>query len=115
MAMNADDELTMLREQRRIALQQQFEQQADAEIQAQAEAQTASQLDQAMKTILSPDARSRLASLNLVNPDMSTAVKNHLATLAGDRQITTPVNDEQLKRILAGLNQQKRETSIRRL
>lgn len=119
MAINADDELTMLREQRRIALQQQLEQQAatqaDAEIQAQADAQTAAQLDQAMKTILTPDARSRLASLNLVNPEMSTAVKNHLATLAGGNQISTPVNDEQLKRILAGLNQQKRETSIRRL
>ena len=61
MARNGNDELTMRMEQRRIALQQQFEQQAakqaDAEIQAQVEAQTASQLDQAMKTILSPDAR----------------------------------------------------------
>ena len=57
-----------------------------------------------MKTILTPDARSRLASLNLVNPELTTRVKTHLATLSNDNKIATPVNDQQLKRILGGLS-----------
>jgi programmed cell death protein 5 len=119
MAINAEDELTQIREQRRIELQQQLEQQAaaqaEAEIDAQTEMQKSQALDAAMKTVLAPEARSRLASLNLVNPEICTKVKSYLASLANDNKIQIPVSDDQLKQILVGLNQQKRETSIRRL
>ena len=119
MAINVEDELTQIREQRRIELQQQLEQQAatqaETEIDAQAEIQKSQALDSAMKTVLTPEARSRLASLNLVNPEICTRVKSHLASLANDNRIEIPVSDNQLKQILAGLNQQKRETNIRRL
>jgi len=119
MAINAEDELTQIREQRRIELQQQLEQQAaaqaEAEIDAQVEMEKSQALDAAMKTVLTPEARSRLASLNLVNPEISTRVKSYLATLANDNKIQIPVSDDQLKQILVGLNQQKRETNIRRL
>ena len=119
MANPVDDELAQLREQRRIELQQQIEQQAstqaDAEVQAHQEAQNSAALDTAMKTVLEPEARSRLASLNLVNPELTTKVKSHLATLASQNKITTPVSDEQLKRILGGLNENRREMSIRRI
>ena len=65
--------------------------------------------------MLTPDARSRLASLNLVNPELTTRVKTHLATLAKENRIAIPVNDDQLKKILAGLSESKRETKIRRI
>jgi programmed cell death protein 5 len=119
MSISGDDELAQLREQRRLELQQQIGQQAtvqaDAEVQAQQDAQNHAALDSAMKTVLTPEARSRLASLNLVNPDLTTKVKSHLATLAGQNKIATPVSDEQLKRILGGLNENRREMSIRRI
>ena len=63
MSTSHDDELNMLREQRRAALQQQLEaqaaQQADAEVQAQQAQVQAAQLDGAMRTLLSNEARSR--------------------------------------------------------
>ena len=87
----------------------------DAEIEQQTQASAVAELDKSMKTILTPEARSRLASLNLVNPELTTRVKTHLATLANEQRISTPVNDQQLKRILAGLSEGRRETSIRRI
>ena len=119
MTLSADDELAKLRAQRMAQIQSQLEEQAaaqaDAEIQKESQQAAVAQLDAAMKTILTPDARSRLASLNLVNPELTTRVKTHLASLSNDNKIATPVNDQQLKRILAGLNENRRETSIRRI
>ena len=119
MTQNADDELARLRAERMAQIQTQIEEQAaaqaEAEIQQESKNAALAQLDAAMKTILTPDARSRLASLNLVNPDLTSKVKSHLATLSTEKRIATPVNDIQLKRILAGLSEAKRETSIRRI
>ena len=119
MTLTADDELANLRAQRMAQIQSQLEEQAaaqaDAEIQQQTQAAAVAELDNSMKTILTPDARSRLASLNLVNPELTTRVKTHLATLSSENKIATPVNDQQLKRILAGLSEGRRETSIRRI
>ena len=119
MTQSADDELAQLRAQRMAQIQSQLEEQAaaqaDAQIQEESQQAAMAQLDAAMKTILTPDARSRLASLNLVNPDLTTRVKSHLATLSNDNKIATPVNDMQLKRILGGLSENRRETSIRRI
>lgn len=119
MTLSADDELAQLRAQRMAQIQSQLEEQAaaqaDAEIQQESQQAAMAQLDAAMKTILTPEARSRLASLNLVNPDLTTRVKTHLATLASEKKIATPVNDQQLKRILGGLSEGRRETSIRRI
>ena len=119
MSLSADDELAQLRAQRMAQIQSQLEEQAaaqaDAEIQKESQQAAIAQLDAAMKTILTPDARSRLASLNLVNTELTTRVKTHLATLSNENKIVTPVNDLQLKRILGGLSEGKRETSIRRI
>ena len=119
MTQSADDELAQLRAQRMAQIQSQLEEQAaaqaDAQIQKESQQAAMAQLDAAMKTILTPDARSRLASLNLVNPELTTRVKSHLATLSNDNKIATPVNDMQLKRILGGLSENRRETSIRRI
>ena len=119
MTVSADDELARLRAQRMAQIQTQLEEQAaaqaEAEIQQESQQAVLAELDAAMKLILSPDARSRLASLNLVNPELTTRVKSHLATLSNENRISTPVNDDQLKRILAGLSESRRETRIRRI
>ena len=119
MTVSADDELAKLRAQRMAQIQSQLEEQAaaqaEAEIQQESQQAALAELDAAMKQILSPDARSRLASLNLVNPELTTKVKSHLATLSNENRISVPVNDDQLKRILAGLSENRRETRIRRI
>ena len=119
MAQSADDELANLRAQRMAQIQAQLEEQAaaqaDAEIENETQQAALAELDGAMKRILNPDARSRLASLNLVNPELTTRVKTHLATLSNENKIAIPVNDLQLKRILGGLSEGRRETRIRRI
>ncbi|HIH57761.1 MAG TPA: hypothetical protein HA287_05165 [Candidatus Poseidoniaceae archaeon] len=119
MAQSADDELANLRAQRMAQIQAQLEEQAaaqaDAEIENETQQAALAELDGAMKRILTPDARSRLASLNLVNPELTTRVKTHLATLSNENKIAIPVNDLQLKRILGGLSEGRRETRIRRI
>lgn len=119
MSISADDELAKLRAQRMAQIQSQLEEQAaaqaEAEIQQESQQAALAELDAAMKQILTPEARSRLASLNLVNPELTTRVKSHLATLSNENRIAVPVNDDQLKRILAGLSENRRETRIRRI
>ena len=119
MSISADDELAKLRAQRMAQIQSQLEEQAaaqaEAEIQQESQQAALAELDAAMKQILTPEARSRLASLNLVNPELTTRVKSHLATLSDENRIAVPVNDDQLKRILAGLSENRRETRIRRI
>lgn len=119
MSISTDDELAKLRAQRMAQIQSQLEEQAaaqaEAEIQQESQQAALAELDAAMKQILTPDARSRLASLNLVNPELTTRVKSHLATLSNENRIAVPVNDDQLKRILAGLSENRRETRIRRI
>ena len=115
----ADTELERLRAARRSEIQQQLEVQADAQAEAEIDAQTQNTkidaLDDAMRNILTPDARSRLATLSLVDAETTTQVKTYLAQLANTERITIPVEDDQLKRILAGLKSEQRETTIRRM
>jgi len=119
MNMSNDDELDRLRDARKQELVNQIQQQAEAQVEAeqqQAEAQQdADQLTELMRTILTPDARQRLARLELAYPELAFTVKQHLAVLSDEERIAVPVDDEMLKRILAGLSDDRRETSIRRL
>ncbi len=115
-----DDELAQLRAARRVEIQQQLESQAEQQEQAEAQAAVAEQqadiLAAAMRTILTPEARDRLARVELGHPELATTVKQHLYTLHQNNQIRIPVDDEMLKRILQGLSENnRRETSIRRI
>ena len=119
MTSKSDDELATIRSQRMAEIQTQLEKQAaaqaEAEIEEEAKQAAIAELDKSMKIVLTPDARSRLSRLDLVNPDLTTSVKTHLAKLAQTNQIAIPVNDAQLKNILSGLSKGKRETTIRRI
>ncbi|MEC8927460.1 MAG: DNA-binding protein [Candidatus Thermoplasmatota archaeon] len=115
-----DDELAQIRASRRDEMQHQID--AQAEHQAQAEAEQAAaeheanMLDDAMRTILTPQARDRLARVELGRPDLAKTVKQHLFTLYQTNQIQIPIGDEMLKRILQGLTEStRRETTIRRI
>jgi programmed cell death protein 5 len=119
MAVSTDDELSQLRDARRSQLQEQIEEQANTQLAAEEQAQLAatenSQLDSAMKVILSPEARSRLARLELAYPDLAHSVKQQLSHLHTNSSIAVPIEDETLRNILSGLQEQRRDTTIRRL
>jgi len=119
MAVSTDDELTQLRAARRQELQSQIEEQANAQLAAEEQAQISEaeegRLNEAMKIILTPDARSRLARLELAFPELSQSVKEQLFQLHSSKRIATPIADSTLKTILSGLQEQRRDPSIRRV
>ena len=119
MAAAQEDELTRLREQRLAALREEMESKAMEQMQAEDEARRDEEhkavLTSAMKTILTPEARERLARLELSRPELALEVRQQLAALHSEERIAIPVNDASLKRILAGLDTKRHETSIRRI
>ena len=119
MSSNVDDELAAIRAKRMSEIQGQLEEQAAAQADAEIKQQVAQaeelQLDNAMKTILTSEARGRLARLQLVNSELTKQVKTHLLNLSSKNKIQTPVTDQQIKKILSGLSENKREVSIRRI
>ena len=115
-----DDELTQIREARRAEMQSQIDTQVNQQAQAEAEQVSAeheaNMLDDAMRIILTPQARDRLARVELGRPELAKTVKQHLFTLHQTNQIQIPIGDEMLKRILQGLTEStRRETTIRRI
>ena len=112
-------ELEAFRQRRQLELQQQLEQQAKqqaaAEVESQVQVQEQQALDQAMKTILTSEARSRLTNISLVDANKADLLKRQLVSLHDQQKISVPVSDEQLKKILASLSKSRRDASIRRM
>ena len=85
MSASNDDELAMLRHQRKLELQKQIEAQASKQVEAEFAEQKKqienSAIDSAMKKLLSPDARSRLATISLATPERSNQIKTDLEQL----------------------------------
>ena len=95
-AMNADPQ--------QLAQQQMAQQQA-----AQQQAEMEAQLKQAMKQILTPEARGRLDNLRLTKPDLVRNIEIQLLQSAQAGSLRGKVTDEQLKVLLKNLMGQKRE------
>ena len=117
---SSDDELAQMRAARQAEIQQQLEAQAEQQVESEAleaaAVEEASMIAAAMRTILTPEARDRLARVELGHPDLAKTVKQHLFTLHQNNRIQIPVDDEMLKRILQGLSENnRRETTIRRI
>ena len=100
-AMNADPQ--------QLAQQQLAQQQA-----AQQQAEMEAQLKQAMKQILTPEARGRLDNLRLTKPELVMNIEIQLLQSAQAGSLRGKVTDEQLKVLLKNLMGQKREIHITR-
>jgi len=107
-----DAELEALRRRRLLELQRRL---AEEQRRIQAEQQARAARRAALRVILTPEARARLTNLRLVRPELATRVEDYLISLAQAGRITSPITDEQLKRLLALLASKKREIRIRRL
>ena len=114
-----DAELRNIREKRMQELQSQYSEQAnaqvEAEIEAEAKARESEMIANALRTILTPEAKERVARLEMGHPELAETIKLHLVNLDNAKKIKTPVDDKSLKAILQQLQQGKRETKIRRI
>jgi len=119
MVASQDDELSALRAKRLQELQGQLQEQAvnqlKAEEQAQQDAMVSEQLNQAIRTILSPDARSRLARIAIVEPQRVQSIKQQLIQLHAAGKLSTPMSDASLKQLLANQSKSRSNASIRRI
>lgn len=119
MAATQDDELTLLREQRRLELQKQLQQQAtaqaDAEIKAHQTQVDMQNTNAVIKTILSPEARSRLATIAMATPQRADSIRVALIKMNDEGRIQGTLNDEQFKQLLLSQSKSRHSASIRRI
>ena len=108
----SEEELDALRKRRMLELQQRM---ADEQQQAQAQQQLESQKQALLRRILTPEARSRLANLNMVKPQFTQQLELQLMQLAQQGRINVPISDEQLKELLVKLQSGRRDYKIRRV
>lgn len=103
-----DEELDRIRRQKIAELQARI---AEEQARRQREAERAA----AMRAILTPEARQRLANLRLVKPELVAAVEEVLIKLVQSGRVSTPITEDTLKAILERVMPKKRETRIERL
>ena len=77
--------------------------------------EVASMKEQALRTLLSPQARLRLTNVRMVKPELASMVENYLIGMASQGKLNTQISDEQLKQILQSIQQPKRDFKINRL
>lgn len=108
--MSLDDEELERIKQRKMAELQEKMAEEEARRQRELERQAA------MRVILTPEARQRLANLRLVKPELVAQIEEYLLQLANSGRIKMPISDDVLKEILGRLtSSRRREIRIRRL
>ncbi len=70
--------------------------------------------EQAMRTLLAPEARLRLNNVRMVKPELATMVENYLLGMVSQGKLHTQISDDQLKQILLSIQQPKRDFKINR-
>ena len=104
MSENYDAELEELKRRKMAELQRKLEE----------EKQRRAQIETILRRIMTPEARSRLANLRLVKPEIADIVEQQLIALAQSGRIPLPITDDFLKKLLAQIYEQThRETRIR--
>ena len=106
-----DPELEAIRQRRMAELQQQAQSQAAQEEQAR---RMEMQKQNALRQILTPEARQRLANIWLANPQMADSVEMQLIQLAQSGRLQGVIDDAMLRNILGQIAPQHREITIER-
>ena len=70
--------------------------------------------EQALRTLLAPEARLRLNNVRIVKPDLAAMVENYLLGMASQGRLHNQISDDQLKQILLSIQQPKRDFKINR-
>ena len=107
--MSEDDELAALRKRRSNELQRQL---GDSQNRDARRQQIEAQKSQALRDILSTEARDRLNNLKLARPELADEIEDQATTRAQPGRIKGLLSDKDLKQILTQMMSQKRETKI---
>jgi programmed cell death protein 5 len=68
-----------------------------------------------LRIALTSEARQRLANVKMVRPDLASSIEEYVIQLASSGKLKRAVGDEEVKQMLAALQEKKREIKIRRL
>ncbi len=79
------------------------------------EAEIVARKEQALRVLLSPEARLRLNNVKMVKPEIAMSVENYIINMASQGKFNSQLSDDQLKQILQSLQKPKREFKINRL
>lgn len=119
MSASGDEQLAALREKRRLELQRQLESQvqaqAEAEIESHRKNAESQAVSNAMKQLLTSDARARIARISLATPERAESIRKLIIELDSNNKFVPPMNDETLKSILASQSKSRNNASIRRI
>jgi len=69
----------------------------------------------ALRMILEPEARQRMANIKMIKPEFAQQVEMQLIQLAQSGKVKVPITDPQLKQLLMQLAPKKRDFTIRRI
>ncbi len=112
--MSSDEELDALRRRRLAELQMQLEsEQQNADIKRR-NAEVQAQMQTVLRTIMTPEARERLAALRMARPELVADVEQQLFMLAQQGRINRKIDDNTLKDLLSRIIPKKREITIER-
>ncbi len=106
------DELDALRKKRLAELQAQAE---SEHVQKEQVEQADAQIKQILSQILTPESRSRLATIKMAKPEFASQVEMLLIQLARSGQIQGKISDAQFKALLAKISKPKKDFNIRRV
>lgn len=109
--MSEEEEIGELRQKKMMELQRRM---AKEEQRLQVQQQVEMQKQAVLRRILSTEARQRLTNLKMVKPEFADQIELQLIQLAQAGRLKIPVTDDQLKEILARLQSQRRDITIRR-
>lgn len=68
-----------------------------------------------LRMALTSDARQRLANVKMVRPDLVSSIEEYVIQLASSGKLRKAIDDDQLKQMLASLQEKKREIKIKRI
>jgi programmed cell death protein 5 len=68
-----------------------------------------------LRMAFTSEARERLANVKMVRPDLASSIEEYVIQLASSGKLGRAVDDEQVKQMLAALQDKKRDIKIRRL
>jgi programmed cell death protein 5 len=106
------DDIEAIRKKKLRELQAQA--QSQEEFQEEQQQEFEEQKKQAMRAILTDDARERLGRIKAARPELAENLENQLIMLAQQGRLKNKINDEQLRELLSKLLPKKRDITIRR-